>query len=383
MWIGVLALAGIPPFSGFWSKDSIIEYAYELALHEPIGWLLFAFAVLAAACTIFYSLRLMGLVFYGPSKTDHDDDHSDTTEEEHTESTEEPVEPVIHHEESHFQSLEPLKKIQFFMNFKYKLFVRTINNIAVQKFRSNKYPTNNLDFFEGYRMLIEAKYQPVVDDPRFSFDYPELDEVFNNIENDEEVYLFDKFFAIHIIDIYLNIKFFNILINQFFPSEHNKKRANFPYFLLKDAMDFEKVKETNKQLSYSKHYKIYCKEQTLQPIKYLFEYFLNEYLQQLDFGLSKNEYKKIILNAFSDNTRLIEKNLFPYLYDSLILKKETEKLDDLFETSSYKKILLFDIFPIIIHYRNFRTENQTLTTRRSQESFYEYKINTVRTIIGK
>ncbi|MHA1930534.1 MAG: NADH-quinone oxidoreductase subunit 5 family protein, partial [Candidatus Thorarchaeota archaeon] len=101
MWIGVLALAGIPPFSGFWSKDSIIEYAYELALHEPIGWLLFAFAVLAAACTIFYSLRLMGLVFYGPSKTDHGDDHSDTTEDEHTDFAEEHVEPVIHHEESH------------------------------------------------------------------------------------------------------------------------------------------------------------------------------------------------------------------------------------------------------------------------------------------
>lgn len=286
-------------------------------------------------------------------------------------------------ERFHFESLEPLMKIQFLMNFKYKLFVRTINNIAVQKFRSNKYPTNNLDFFEGYRMLIEAKYQPVVDDPRFSFDYPELDVVFNNIENDEEVYLFDKFFAIQIIDIYLNIKFFTRLLNHFFPSEHSKKSANFFYFLLKDAMGFEKVNETNKQLSYSKQYKIFCKEQTLQPIKDIFEHFFNEYLQHLDFGLSKTEYKEIILNAFSDNTRPIEKNLFPYLYDSLFFKKDIETPYDQGEVRSYKKILLFDIFPIIIHERNFKTENQTLTTRRSQESFYEYKINTVRTIIGK
>ncbi|MHA1247215.1 MAG: NADH-quinone oxidoreductase subunit 5 family protein [Candidatus Thorarchaeota archaeon] len=85
MWIGVLALSGVPPFSGFWSKDSIIEYAYELAMSEPIGWLLFAMSVLAAACTIFYSLRLMGLTFYGPPHEDHkeSDSHEETVQEHH------------------------------------------------------------------------------------------------------------------------------------------------------------------------------------------------------------------------------------------------------------------------------------------------------------
>jgi NADH-quinone oxidoreductase subunit L len=87
MWVGVLALAGIPPFSGFWSKDSIIEYTYELAAHwtNPLGWILFLFAVLAAACTIFYSLRLMGITFYGPSQFDSHDTHDshETEAEEH------------------------------------------------------------------------------------------------------------------------------------------------------------------------------------------------------------------------------------------------------------------------------------------------------------
>ncbi len=90
MWIGVLALAGIPPFSGFWSKDSIIEYTYELAAHwaNPIGWVLFLFAILAAACTIFYSLRLMGITFYGPSQSDSHDSHEEEThdDEEHHDS---------------------------------------------------------------------------------------------------------------------------------------------------------------------------------------------------------------------------------------------------------------------------------------------------------
>jgi len=82
MWIGVLALCGIPPFSGFWSKDSIIEYTYELALHDPAGIFLFALAVGAAACTIFYSFRLMGMTFYGSSRAEehHDDEHGEEHE---------------------------------------------------------------------------------------------------------------------------------------------------------------------------------------------------------------------------------------------------------------------------------------------------------------
>ena len=91
MWIGVLALAGIPPFSGFWSKDSIIEYTYELAAHwaNPLGLVLFLFAVVAAACTIFYSLRLMGMTFYGPSHYEsHDTNDSHESEGEELESEE-------------------------------------------------------------------------------------------------------------------------------------------------------------------------------------------------------------------------------------------------------------------------------------------------------
>ncbi len=75
MLIGVLALAGIPPMSGFWSKDSIIEYTYELATHSTVGIFLFVLAVGAAACTIFYSIRLMGMVFHGPRPEHHDEEH--------------------------------------------------------------------------------------------------------------------------------------------------------------------------------------------------------------------------------------------------------------------------------------------------------------------
>lgn len=78
MWIGVLALSGIPPFSGFWSKDSIIEHVYALGVETPLGIFLFILAIAAAACTIFYSIRLMGMVFYGPSEFDEHDQEEES-----------------------------------------------------------------------------------------------------------------------------------------------------------------------------------------------------------------------------------------------------------------------------------------------------------------
>jgi NADH:ubiquinone oxidoreductase subunit 5 (subunit L)/multisubunit Na+/H+ antiporter MnhA subunit len=97
-----MALSGIPPFSGFWSKDSIIEHVYALGIDTPIGIFLFILAVAAAACTIFYSIRLMGMVFYGPSEFDtheheeattHDHDEEEESEESHDEHHKVPSDP--------------------------------------------------------------------------------------------------------------------------------------------------------------------------------------------------------------------------------------------------------------------------------------------------
>ncbi|MFW9967491.1 MAG: NADH-quinone oxidoreductase subunit L [Candidatus Thorarchaeota archaeon] len=109
MWIGVLALAGIPPFSGFWSKDSIIEYTYELAANwtNPLGWVLFFFAILAAACTIFYSFRLMGITFYGPSQHEsHESHESDESHDTHDEEGEE-HDAEEHHDDHHQTPHDP------------------------------------------------------------------------------------------------------------------------------------------------------------------------------------------------------------------------------------------------------------------------------------
>jgi NADH-quinone oxidoreductase subunit L len=62
--IGTLALAGIWPLAGFYSKDAILAQAAE---HKPV---LFALAVFVAALTAFYMFRLLFVVFFGPAKTD-------------------------------------------------------------------------------------------------------------------------------------------------------------------------------------------------------------------------------------------------------------------------------------------------------------------------
>ncbi|MHB1585910.1 MAG: NADH-quinone oxidoreductase subunit L [Acidiferrobacteraceae bacterium] len=67
-WVGSLALAGIPPFSGFFSKDMIID-----AIHEThTGGAHFAYWALTAGVfiTALYSFRMLFLAFYGEPRMD-------------------------------------------------------------------------------------------------------------------------------------------------------------------------------------------------------------------------------------------------------------------------------------------------------------------------
>ena len=69
MWIGNLALAGIPPLAGSYSKDAIISAAY--AAGTGVGTYAFICTVLAAFLTAFYSWRLLIMAFHGTSRVDH------------------------------------------------------------------------------------------------------------------------------------------------------------------------------------------------------------------------------------------------------------------------------------------------------------------------
>ncbi|MPZ83376.1 MAG: NADH-quinone oxidoreductase subunit L [Actinophytocola sp.] len=64
--LGYLALIGIPPFSGFFSKDAIIEAAFGEEGWR--GWVFGGAALLAAGLTAFYMTRLMLMTFFGKKR---------------------------------------------------------------------------------------------------------------------------------------------------------------------------------------------------------------------------------------------------------------------------------------------------------------------------
>ncbi len=68
MWIGSLALAGMPFFAGYYSKDMILEAAY--ADHTNFGMFAFWCGIIAAFLTAFYSWRLLIMTFHGKPRAD-------------------------------------------------------------------------------------------------------------------------------------------------------------------------------------------------------------------------------------------------------------------------------------------------------------------------
>lgn len=72
--LGWLAILGIPPFSGFWSKDKIIEAAFVVpdGGGEWRAWLFGAVALIGAGITAFYMSRLFFMTFHGQKRWTRD-----------------------------------------------------------------------------------------------------------------------------------------------------------------------------------------------------------------------------------------------------------------------------------------------------------------------
>jgi NADH-quinone oxidoreductase subunit L len=71
MWIATLAIAGVWPFAGFFSKDEIIWQAAARSVGPFEGWftLVWVLALIAALLTAFYMTRLMILTFHGENRS--------------------------------------------------------------------------------------------------------------------------------------------------------------------------------------------------------------------------------------------------------------------------------------------------------------------------
>jgi NADH-quinone oxidoreductase subunit L len=82
MWLATLAISGIPPFAGFFSKDEILGAVFARAQHSTIAdahlfgipgsawlYLAYVFCVVAAFMTAAYMTRMMIYTFHGPNRT--------------------------------------------------------------------------------------------------------------------------------------------------------------------------------------------------------------------------------------------------------------------------------------------------------------------------
>ena len=67
--IATIAISGIPPFAGFFSKDEILAHAYE---HNKLLW---GLGVVGSIMTSFYMFRLLFLTFFGSFRGTHEQEH--------------------------------------------------------------------------------------------------------------------------------------------------------------------------------------------------------------------------------------------------------------------------------------------------------------------
>ncbi len=75
MMIATLAIAGVPPFSGFFSKDEILAAAFARGGDRPIYYVFYAMGISAALLTAFYMARLLTMTFLGENRTGEQERH--------------------------------------------------------------------------------------------------------------------------------------------------------------------------------------------------------------------------------------------------------------------------------------------------------------------
>jgi len=74
--IATIAIAGVPPLAGFFSKDAILASALAFAMENPGHYGPFILALIAAGCTAFYMSRIVFLTFFGKPRDQAAYDHA-------------------------------------------------------------------------------------------------------------------------------------------------------------------------------------------------------------------------------------------------------------------------------------------------------------------
>jgi NADH-quinone oxidoreductase subunit L len=73
--IATIAIAGFPPFAGFFSKDEILASAFANPYFPALGKVIWVIGALAALCTAYYMFRLVYLTFFGEFRGTPEQEH--------------------------------------------------------------------------------------------------------------------------------------------------------------------------------------------------------------------------------------------------------------------------------------------------------------------
>src|SRR5216110_3390048 len=112
-WIGTLALIGTPFFSGYYSKDLIIDaVGHSHHLHPDNGIATYAYwcVMIGVFVTAFYSFRLLFMTFHGKPRWDEGAAHEAHVEAGHEAHGDHAHDPAAHDEQGHHGG-PPLKEI--------------------------------------------------------------------------------------------------------------------------------------------------------------------------------------------------------------------------------------------------------------------------------
>jgi NADH:ubiquinone oxidoreductase subunit 5 (subunit L)/multisubunit Na+/H+ antiporter MnhA subunit len=71
MLVGALAISGIPPLSGFWSKDEVLAAVYHAGEFDTLFFLLWFLGTATAFMTAFYMFRMWFMTFAGEPRSDY------------------------------------------------------------------------------------------------------------------------------------------------------------------------------------------------------------------------------------------------------------------------------------------------------------------------
>jgi NADH-quinone oxidoreductase subunit L len=95
-----LALAGIFPLSGFFSKDEILWQVYSMGHTNHLYYMLWALGLVGALCTAFYMFRLVSLVFYGKLRVTNDKEYDEADVLDSSHIVEDHHQPMVPHEQT-------------------------------------------------------------------------------------------------------------------------------------------------------------------------------------------------------------------------------------------------------------------------------------------